>query len=83
MVVGEYLKHFFPVGEVNGSHGVYRPGGSALNSGQVGSMRAAAYIAHCYQEKPLSGEEIRELCGGQILAAIKFGGQALAKQVRY
>ncbi len=31
------LKHLFPVGEVNGSHGVYRPGGSALNSGQVGS----------------------------------------------
>ena len=29
------IKHFFPVGEVNGSHGVYRPGGSALNSGQV------------------------------------------------
>ena len=31
------LRHLFPVGEVNGSHGVYRPGGSALNSGQVGS----------------------------------------------
>lgn len=74
------LKHFFPVGEVNGSHGVYRPGGSALNSGQVGSMRAASYIAHCYQEKPLSGEGIRELCGGQILAAIKLGARALAKQ---
>jgi hypothetical protein len=32
------LKHLFPVGEVNGSHGVYRPGGSALNSGQVGGL---------------------------------------------
>ncbi len=39
------LKNLFPVGEVNGSHGVYRPGGSALNSGQVGSFRAAQYIA--------------------------------------
>jgi succinate dehydrogenase/fumarate reductase flavoprotein subunit len=38
------LKHLFPVGEVNGSHGVYRPGGAALNSGQVGSLRAAKYI---------------------------------------
>ena len=27
------------------SHGVYRPGGSALNAGQVGSTRAAQYIA--------------------------------------
>lgn len=42
------LKHLFPVGEVNGSHGVYRPGGSALNSGQVGSYRAALYISKKY-----------------------------------
>ena len=28
------IKHFFPVGEVNGTFGVYRPGGSALNSTQ-------------------------------------------------
>ena len=36
---------FFVAGEVAGSHGVYRPGGSALNAGQVGSARAAQYIA--------------------------------------
>jgi succinate dehydrogenase/fumarate reductase flavoprotein subunit len=46
------LKHLFPVGEVNGSHGVYRPGGSALNSGQVGSYRAALFISRHYNEKP-------------------------------
>lgn len=39
------LKHFFPIGEVNGSHGVTRPGGSALNAGQVGAFRAAERIA--------------------------------------
>lgn len=43
------IKHLFPVGEVNGSHGVTRPGGSALNSGQVAGFRAAEYIAHRYQ----------------------------------
>jgi succinate dehydrogenase/fumarate reductase flavoprotein subunit len=43
------LQHLFPVGEVNGSHGVYRPGGSALNSGQVGGFRAADYIAARYR----------------------------------
>jgi aspartate oxidase len=42
------VKHLFPVGEVNGSHGVYRPGGSALNSGQVAGLRAAEYIANRY-----------------------------------
>lgn len=36
---------FFAVGEVAASHGVYRPGGTALNAGQVGSTRAAQYIA--------------------------------------
>jgi succinate dehydrogenase/fumarate reductase flavoprotein subunit len=36
---------FFPVGEAAGSHGVYRPGGAALNSGQVGATRAAQFIA--------------------------------------
>ncbi len=39
------LKHLFPIGEVNGSHGVTRPGGSALNAGQAGAFRASEYIA--------------------------------------
>lgn len=34
----------FAVGEAAASHGVYRPGGTALNAGQVGSRRAAQYI---------------------------------------
>ena len=51
------LKHLFPVGEVNGSHGVYRPGGSALNSGQVGSFRAAQYITRRYNHPALKTDE--------------------------
>ncbi len=42
------IRHLFPVGEVAGTHGVARPGGSALNSGQVGSLRAAQRIVHSY-----------------------------------
>ena len=34
----------FAAGEAAGTHGVYRPGGSALNAGQVGSLRASQYI---------------------------------------
>lgn len=34
----------FAVGEAAATHGVYRPGGSALNAGQVGSFRVAQYI---------------------------------------
>ena len=39
------VPHLFAVGEAAGTHGVYRPGGSALNAGQVGAVRAAEYIA--------------------------------------
>ncbi|MDO8685547.1 MAG: FAD-binding protein [Clostridiales bacterium] len=46
------VKHLFPVGEVNGTFGVYRPGGSALNSTQVGSLRAAQFIKARYTEEP-------------------------------
>lgn len=46
------LKHLFPVGEVNGTHGVYRPGGSALNSGQVGGYRAAQFVYNKYNIQP-------------------------------
>lgn len=67
------LKHFFPVGEVNGSHGVYRPGGAALNSGQVASTRAAQYIAINYSESPLGiGDFIGEV-KEQIITKIEMG----------
>ena len=39
------VPNLFACGEVAGSHGVYRPGGSALNAGQVGSTRCAQYIS--------------------------------------
>ena len=42
------LKHLFAIGECAGTHGVYRPGGSALNSGQVGGLRAAYFIKNKY-----------------------------------
>jgi len=39
------IKGLYAVGEAAGTFGVYRPGGAALNSTQVGSMRAAEHIA--------------------------------------
>ena len=39
------VKGLFTAGECAGTHGVTRPGGSALNAGQVGSLRAAQYIS--------------------------------------
>lgn len=40
------IKNLFVIGEINGSHGIHRPGGAALNAGQVGGLRAAQKIAH-------------------------------------
>ena len=39
------VKGLFAVGECAGTHGVTRPGGSALNAGQVGSLRASQYVS--------------------------------------
>lgn len=39
------LRGLYCAGEAAGTFGVYRPGGSALNSTQVGSLRAAEHIA--------------------------------------
>lgn len=39
------IEGIFPVGECAASHGVYRPGGSALNAGQCGSRRASLWIS--------------------------------------
>lgn len=67
------VKHFFPVGEVNGTHGVYRPGGSALNSGQVGSTRAAQFISMRYKDAELHVDEFINICGEQLLNKAKMG----------
>lgn len=45
----------FAVGECAGTHGVTRPGGSALNAGQVGSLRAAQFI--CASNRVLTEEK--------------------------
>jgi len=66
------IKHLFPVGEVNGTHGVYRPGGSALNSGQVGSMRAALYISKRYDGDPPDARHFKSSAEAQIKSRIEF-----------
>lgn len=70
------IKHLFPIGEVNGSHGVYRPGGSALNAGQVGAIRAADFIAHRYAGRTLA-EEVFAAAAQEALAEISaWAGRA-------
>ena len=44
----------FACGECAGTHGISRPGGSALNAGQVGALRAAQYV--CQKGRDLMEE---------------------------
>ena len=46
------VKGLYAAGECAGTHGISRPGGSALNAGQAGSMRCAVHI----------GSSSRQLC---------------------
>lgn len=77
------LKHLFPVGEVNGSHGVYRPGGSALNSGQVGSLRAAEFISKRYSDKPSETEKFLPEAAETLNQILKESDKWLHSGVTY
>jgi succinate dehydrogenase/fumarate reductase flavoprotein subunit len=69
------VRGLFPIGEACGTHGVTRPGGSALNAGQVGSARAAKFIARRRAERPMSVTEFVRAAKAQVLAK---SGQARA-----
>lgn len=50
----------YAAGEAAGTFGVYRPGGTALNSTQVGSLRAAGHIALTRRRNEAAAEELAE-----------------------
>ena len=60
------VRGLFPVGEVNGSHGVCRPGGAALNAGQVGGLRAAMYIARRRRGATPDPASFLDVCEAQV-----------------
>jgi succinate dehydrogenase/fumarate reductase flavoprotein subunit len=67
----------FAVGEVAGTHGVTRPGGAALNAGQVGGLRAAEQIASRRHAVP--DATLAESARQQIGEALSFAHQALQR----
>jgi succinate dehydrogenase/fumarate reductase flavoprotein subunit len=65
------VKGLYSAGEAAGTFGVYRPGGSALNSTQVGSLRAAEHIA----KNPRKERDVPEFCA----PCIKFSDSSVKK----
>ncbi|MFA4943718.1 MAG: FAD-binding protein [Lentisphaeria bacterium] len=61
------VANLFTIGELAGTHGV-RPGGSALNAGQVGAMRAAQRIAAVHHQPPPGLAEFALLATPQAAA---------------
>ena len=76
------VKGLFAVGEAAASHGVYRPGGTALNAGQVGSTRAAQYIAARCEGKAPAGFAASASAALQEMGALADACQADAGNVR-
>ncbi len=65
------LHDFYPVGECGGVFGIKRPGGSALNSTQVGSYRAAER-ACALSENTKTGDPLSDELTGQIVGCMKY-----------
>ena len=76
------LPGLFTVGEVCGTHGVTRPGGSALNAGQVGSARAALYIARRRPAEPLGRAAFARAAGPVVLRKLALAEAMLGRGAR-
>jgi succinate dehydrogenase/fumarate reductase flavoprotein subunit len=87
------IPHTFVIGEMAGTHGVKRPGGSALNAGQTGGLRAAEFIANVYTPDNDAGdmsnylqEKIESFVGemGKMFAnANGLAGQKVMQDIRH
>jgi succinate dehydrogenase / fumarate reductase flavoprotein subunit len=70
------LRDCYAIGEVAGTHGVTRPGGAALNAGQVAGLRCAEQIRARRLTPPAGGLAGEAL--GQLQEALAFVRAALA-----
>lgn len=75
------LSGLYAIGEVCASHGVTRPGGTALNAGQVGAVRATEGIflkkrTHMKEASPSTESGIKERLRIQALDRIRLSEHA-------
>ncbi len=62
------VKHLFAIGEINGSHGIHRPGGAALNAGQVGGLRVSQKIAFSeYRDQIIESEHFQKYLKSELI----------------
>ena len=75
----------YAVGEAAGTHGVTRPGGAALNAGQVFGTRAAEHIASTGRAKIAPGPEVEggvEAAIGDLKDCLRMDSPLTVRKVR-
>lgn len=72
------IQGLFAVGEACGSHGVTRPGGAALNAGQVGAVRAAEKIRlrKLHEKKAVISNVTEQLLREEVREFVELPKQA-------
>ena len=70
------VRGLYAVGEVAGTHGITRPGGSALNAGQVGALRAAEAISD--SDRGIDQNRFEEIAQERIDRAITLSNDAIS-----
>ena len=70
------LEGCYAVGEVAGTHGVTRPGGAALNAGQVSGMRCAKHMAANRSTEKVELNAVLE----QLETSVAFADKQLANE---
>ncbi len=69
------LSAFYAVGECAGTFGVYRPGGSALNATQTGSLFAALDVARRKEAPPALSEAVRQSLKAELALYAAMRGE--------
>jgi len=70
------VRGFYAVGEVAGTHGITRLGGSALNAGQVGALRAAEAISD--SDRGIDQNRFEKIAQERIDRAITLSKDAIS-----
>ena len=74
------VPNLFACGEVAGSHGVYRPGGSALNAGQVGSTRCAQFISKHQENDKADAKTFDQVAENAVIKHINITRNILGNE---
>ena len=77
------LRNFYAVGECAGTFGVYRPGGSALNSTQTGALLAAMDITAKGSVPPPSEEGVRRLVASEWKRLFSMRGEVTREEILF